>query len=189
MSENLIHFLITCNNCNKSVRGNRYKCKTCEDYDLCDTCFEENKPKEHKDHEFEVIKPDETLFKDLTCGFHNCSNKLKNTVYVCTYCTDLVHKNNKLFFLCKECFIKKKHDEKHEITEINSLELIRQRNALMIELENRIEPASKSGICCVSCNLDGVSYICTSLMLKGEHLCTKCMLKGYLPIFSWSKLQ
>lgn len=41
---------IACNACGKSpIRGDRYKCLQCHDFDLCANCFESRKePKEHK---------------------------------------------------------------------------------------------------------------------------------------------
>lgn len=47
-----IHFGVICDGCNGSVKGNRYNCTVCPDYDLCSTC----KDKEiHKEHDFIVF--------------------------------------------------------------------------------------------------------------------------------------
>lgn len=53
--ENVFHPGVTCDGCNGSVYGMRYKCKSCEDYDLCSKC---HLKKTHSEHQFrEIPKP------------------------------------------------------------------------------------------------------------------------------------
>jgi uncharacterized CHY-type Zn-finger protein len=48
------HNGITCDGClTIPIRGTRYKCETCDDYDLCSKCFEEKK---HSIHKFKIVK-------------------------------------------------------------------------------------------------------------------------------------
>ena len=55
-----IHFGVSCDGCKMNpIRGNRYKCKGCEDFDYCESCYEKNK--EAHNHEFKIIeKPKST---------------------------------------------------------------------------------------------------------------------------------
>ena len=49
-----IHFHVLCDGCKMNpLRGNRYKCKTCKDFDFCEECYLKNK--ESHGHEFYKI--------------------------------------------------------------------------------------------------------------------------------------
>jgi len=47
LHDNVIHMAI-CDNCKKDVKGIRYKCSICPDYDHCEACDQLNVHKEHK---------------------------------------------------------------------------------------------------------------------------------------------
>ena len=50
-----IHYNIICDGCKVTpLRGNRYKCKTCKDFDFCENCYQKNK--ESHGHDFKVIE-------------------------------------------------------------------------------------------------------------------------------------
>ena len=50
-----IHFHVSCDGCKMDpIRGNRYKCKTCPNFDFCEKCYEKNK--EVHGHEFRKIE-------------------------------------------------------------------------------------------------------------------------------------
>ena len=55
-----IHFNVSCDGCKMNpIRGNRYKCKKCLNFDFCQNCYE--KDKENHGHEFTKIeKPKNT---------------------------------------------------------------------------------------------------------------------------------
>lgn len=46
--EPVVHPFVTCDGCQGSVVGNRYKCMQCPDYDLCQSCSDKNLHSEHK---------------------------------------------------------------------------------------------------------------------------------------------
>ncbi|KAJ3380592.1 hypothetical protein HDU92_005883, partial [Lobulomyces angularis] len=49
-------FGVTCDHCNKSnFTGVRFKCKICDDYDLCSNCHGKDK-KVHEDHDFKALE-------------------------------------------------------------------------------------------------------------------------------------
>ena len=50
-----IHYHVICDGCKVTpLRGNRYKCKTCKDFDFCEDCYKKNK--ESHGHDFSVIE-------------------------------------------------------------------------------------------------------------------------------------
>ena len=50
-----IHYNIICDGCKVTpLRGNRYKCKKCKDFDFCENCYQKNK--ESHGHDFKVIE-------------------------------------------------------------------------------------------------------------------------------------
>ena len=50
-----IHYNVICDGCKKTpLRGNRYKCKKCKDFDFCEECYAKNK--ESHGHDFHKIE-------------------------------------------------------------------------------------------------------------------------------------
>ena len=50
-----IHFNVLCDGCKMNpIRGNRYKCKGCPDFDFCENCYQKNK--DSHGHEFKKIE-------------------------------------------------------------------------------------------------------------------------------------
>jgi len=66
-STQVTHRGIQCDSCKTfPIRGLRYKCETCQDYDLCDQCKQDGI---HKEHNF-------TVFRSPRCGHKKrCSSK------------------------------------------------------------------------------------------------------------------
>jgi hypothetical protein len=104
-----IHFGFLCDGCRKNpIRGRRYKCKECKDFDFCESCYQENKEKHG--HEFMIIeKPKNTrrmghkntkycqrgiVHKNVRCE-HCGLDPLVGWRYMCTICED--------YNLCENC--------------------------------------------------------------------------------------
>jgi len=118
----------TCDQCNSAIKGIRYKCKTCPDYDLCETCM--NKGGVHvtgPDHTFEPITrptcpymrrcgnrkqndnvPQSEIVHPADCD--GCQTRIKGLRYKCSTCPD--------YDLCESCMNKKVHSE-HTFTTLS----------------------------------------------------------------------
>ena len=104
-----IHFRVSCDGCKMNpIRGNRYKCKGCENFDFCESCYQKNK--ESHGHEFNKIeKPKSTrrlghkntkycqrgiVHKNIRC--EGCGlDPMVGWRYMCTICDD--------YNLCENC--------------------------------------------------------------------------------------
>ena len=52
----MVHPHVICDGCDKNLRGFRYKCGSCPDYDLCSTCFEKVESYHNAKHAFFQMK-------------------------------------------------------------------------------------------------------------------------------------
>lgn len=103
-----IHYFFGCDGCEMfPIKGIRYHCKNCDNFDLCEKCFL-SKKNLHK-HEFEVIlkskfeKPDLPVHKDIVCD--GCGmNPIKGCRYKCAECENFDYCEK-----CEEEFCGKKH--------------------------------------------------------------------------------
>ena len=186
VSDKLIHFGFQCDGCQESIYGDRYKCKTCENFDLCESCHLKNT---HSEHEFKILKPDETFFSATKCDVCSLDN-LKGSVYVCNNCTYEVKKNEDYFNICVKCHANGSHYD-HDLFELKANDMIRMRcqqiNDLINSFRNGFKIKSFQGILCSVCREEGVSYGCISTMFK-QYLCTDCFLIGHLNKFKWKKI-
>lgn len=68
---NYLHFGVVCDGCDGNVVGTRFKCLTCFDYDLCQTC---EKKGIHKEHSFKRIEKPSCTRKEWRHGHrgHGC---------------------------------------------------------------------------------------------------------------------
>lgn len=58
-NEGQLHPNVVCDGCEDSVRGKRFKCATCPDYDLCEVCEDKNI---HKEHDMLLMRTPSTPF-------------------------------------------------------------------------------------------------------------------------------
>ena len=133
-----IHHFVRCDGCGMApLRGKRYKCKECHNFDFCENCYEKNK-ETHK-HEFQLIEKSlipyppfigrrrhhmrKSKDKDgLEIHFgvicDGCEMRpLKGKRYKCKVCND--------FDYCENCYLKNKDTHKHEFQLIEKAECFR----------------------------------------------------------------
>ncbi|KAI0756244.1 hypothetical protein C8Q80DRAFT_1127522 [Daedaleopsis nitida] len=93
----------TCNMCDSRIRGDRFKCLNCPDYDVCQLCYKITS-EQHPDHGFvKVSEPATLMVRDSAndpvhfASCNACGQRIKGIRYKCMYetCHD--------FDLCENC--------------------------------------------------------------------------------------
>ena len=125
-----IHYHFRCDGCNCSpIKGIRYHCKECNDFDYCPSCYEKNK-ESHK-HEFEIVKksiyqkPPEFKKEDKK-PFGSLGEKVCHFGIQCDGCKcfPIIGKRYKCmvcpdFDYCEKCEEKNRIEHNHPFIEIN----------------------------------------------------------------------
>lgn len=77
------HFSVICDECGENpLVGIRYRCRVCDDYDLCQCCKDRVK---HPRHKFQVIRGEEVVHYHIGCN--NCGEEnVRGTRYRCEVC-------------------------------------------------------------------------------------------------------
>jgi len=101
--DEVFHFGIVCNVCDRDVVGTRYKCTVCDDYDLCENCKGSGI---HPEHSMISIR-----FYEATCD--SCDQDIIGIRHKCIVCND--------FDLCEECKTSEVHSE-HSMISIITLD-------------------------------------------------------------------
>ncbi|GBE77445.1 hypothetical protein SCP_0103200 [Sparassis crispa] len=99
--EPVVHNAV-CNLCDSRIRGDRYKCLTCPDFDTCSMCFQITE-EQHPGHGFvKISKPDCLMVRDVGGALHSatcnvCKSRIVGVRYKCMHdsCVD--------FDLCQAC--------------------------------------------------------------------------------------
>ncbi|GES96369.1 carbohydrate-binding module family 13 protein [Rhizophagus clarus] len=154
--ESALHYSIRCDCCNYTIRGERWKCTSCADYDLCQIC----KPKSHihnhpAGHRFQLIPHSKTSHRAPQFLKHyvicdSCNKSICGMRWKCTFCEK--------YNLCQDCKFKSSniHDNNHAFRPIAYLEHIPLS-------------FSENAPTCDYCKLTCTSYMCVKCA-NGEFL-------------------
>jgi len=176
--ENVLHEYHRCNDCKmEPIWGSRFKCLLCEDFDLCETCFDKDLQAEDKEshckiHDFEVIElpvlaAGLAAHHDYKCVI--CYQKpIIGACFLCAECPN--------FSMCQNCYFTKGPTTKvrgHQYT---------HRIEIMVEPRHKTNKLVK----CNGCNLmpiEDVRYKCDQCF--DFDFCRKCYdnRANYKPIY------
>ena len=126
--ENLeIHYNVKCDGCEMNpIKGNRYKCKNCINFDYCENCYLKNK----ENHKHEFVKLEKSVygcprFSPKNLNKENNKKKIEEnkTIHYNVECDGCKMKpiignrykciNCKNFDFCENCYLKNKENHKH----------------------------------------------------------------------------
>ncbi|PKB97873.1 hypothetical protein RhiirA5_432374, partial [Rhizophagus irregularis] len=111
-SESVLHYDVRCDCCDYTIRGMRWKCTSCENYDLCQNCKAKSHIHNHPDdHMFELVPHSKTskrapqfaLHFGVVCDF--CKSKVRGMRWKCAFCYN--------YDLCKDCKPKSQNIHDH----------------------------------------------------------------------------
>ncbi|KAJ3022267.1 UNVERIFIED_CONTAM: hypothetical protein HDU68_009236 [Siphonaria sp. JEL0065] len=89
---------INCDICTeKPLMGTRYKCATCPDFDLCETCYKNLDKAHHSTHKFFKLESKDEIFQTLDCDGCN-SRGLVGVRHQCRECPK--------YHLCAQCVVR-----------------------------------------------------------------------------------
>ena len=180
-----IHYQYICDGCEMApIKGVRYHCEKCPDFDLCEKCFKEKK--EQHGHSFQAIKKstvfppkkpaftkfcDEIVHRGVTCD--GCGkHPLVGIRYKCGVCPN--------FDYCEECEKKEAMKHGHPMVRMPFPNMLRSikinlKESSKKELEND-EKIEFTNISCDGCgakSIQGTRYKCS--ICRNFDYCEKCL--------------
>ncbi|PKK59466.1 hypothetical protein RhiirC2_857328 [Rhizophagus irregularis] len=101
-SEPYLHYGVKCDCCNYTIRGIRWRCTSCDDYDLCQDCKPKSEIHCHPDdHAFQPEPHSSTSSRAPQFAVHhgivcdNCNKTIHGMRWKCTFCQN--------YDLCQDC--------------------------------------------------------------------------------------
>ena len=104
-----IHSSSRCDGCKTfPIKGRKYRCHECKDYDLCETCYLKNKSSHN--HVFKVsVQPNTTVHTNVKCDGCGVSG-FSGHRFKCNTCND--------YDLCTGCYLNNHGIHTHSFTQI-----------------------------------------------------------------------
>ena len=181
--QNEIHIGYICDGCKMApIKGTRYHCEQCPDYDLCEKCYKEKKT--NHGHTFQPIKKeiipeiklkshtevDKHIHMNVTCdgcGVH----PLVGVRYKCGVCPN--------FDFCENCEKKEALKHGHPLVRLPSINMLRSIKCnLKSTNKKNLEKDEKVIFENINCNgcgiksIEGIRYKCA--ICKNFDYCEKC---------------
>ena len=182
--EEAIHFLYICDGCNMApIKGIRYHCEKCPDFDFCEKCYNSEKKTTHG-HSFQAIKKpviiipikkptkicEKTVHSTVTCD--GCGKRpLVGIRYKCAVCPN--------FDFCENCEKTEALKHGHPLVRLPHLKMIKSikcnlKDSTKKELKEN-EKIIFENINCNGCgvkSIEGTRYKCA--ICKNFDYCEKC---------------
>ncbi|KAI8344902.1 hypothetical protein EDC96DRAFT_328288 [Choanephora cucurbitarum] len=189
---------VICNGCYRPIRGQRYLCETCDDFDLCSAC--KSRVNHDATHNFRYIAPidnnppppkmtEQHSSDESSCSTQsrsaqnrffcdNCDSEIVGVRHTCTSCPD--------FDLCNKCFYSDKyeHPERHLlITHVEDSQKMPEKTINKKAKKPSNDKAhiiQHTGVECDSCDtpIEGIRYKCGNC--PNYDLCEQCEEKASL---------
>ncbi|KAF9909010.1 hypothetical protein EC991_009192 [Linnemannia zychae] len=178
--EEAVHTNVLCDVCMDTIKGIRYKCQDCDNYDLCQACHPLAAERYHPKHSFTAIeKPlgGRSLPPVIPSSRQHTETKLVEHKAYCDICTVVItgirHKCFQCpdYDLCQECLpLAKVHHRGHNFVPIS----------YPGELKFKVDSTPHYGIICDGCNgvITGIRYKCGNCL--DYDLCGNCEASPFL---------